>query len=80
MPKIDRRNTDATTLGLNGDIQWVARRQLLGSTVVAVMIAATGCLAAMRPVRAEMAAAAPTHRVTLVQQPSFVMAPSLSQK
>jgi hypothetical protein len=54
MLKIDRRNTDATTSGLNADIQWTARRQLLGSTVVAVMIAATGCLTAMRPVRAEM--------------------------
>jgi hypothetical protein len=63
MPKIDRRNTDATTLGLNGDIQWVARRQLLGSTVVAVMIAATGCLTSMRPVRAETASAIPSHRL-----------------
>jgi hypothetical protein len=69
MAKINRRNRDATTLGLTVDIQWVARRQLLGSTVVAVMIAATACLMAMRPVRAE------THRITTIHQPSFATAP-----
>jgi hypothetical protein len=67
-------NNDETTMSLYADIQWVAHRQLLGSTVVAVMIAAAACLTEMRPVRAETAAA-PPHRLAAVQQPSFVVAP-----
>jgi hypothetical protein len=67
-------NNDETTMSLYSDIQWVAHRQLLGSTVVAVMIAAAACLTEMRPVRAETAAA-PPHRLAAAQQPSFVVAP-----
>jgi hypothetical protein len=74
MVKVDRLNNDGTTVSLYADIQWVAHRQFLGSTVVAVMIAAAACLTEMRLVRAQTAAA-PPHRLTAVQQPSFVVAP-----
>jgi hypothetical protein len=74
MVKVDRPNNGETTMSLHADIQWVADRQLLGSTVVAVMIAAAACLTEMRPVCAETAAA-PPHRLAAVQQRSFVVAP-----
>jgi hypothetical protein len=74
MVSVDRPNNDETTLSLCPDIQWVAHRQLLGSMVVAVIIAAAAWITEMRPLRAETAAATP-HRLTTVQQPSFVIAP-----
>ena len=58
--------------GLSVDaLQSVARRQLIGSIVVAVGVVAVAALTAMQPARNQIAAA-PSHNFAVVQQPSFV--------
>jgi hypothetical protein len=58
-----------------GAIQGVARRQLVGSIVVAIFIAAVAGLAAMKPARTD-AIASPSHGFAVVQQPVFTTPPS----
>jgi hypothetical protein len=75
MEKLDRLDDDETALGLSDpEIRWVARRQLVGSLIVAVMIAAVAGLMVARPARLDTVEAAPS-RVSGVKQPSFVTAP-----
>jgi hypothetical protein len=54
-----------------GALQSVARRQLIGSIVVALGVVVIATLLAVRPVHTE-ASNAPTRGMTVVQQPSFV--------
>jgi hypothetical protein len=72
MEKVDRLDSDESDLGLSDpEIRWVARRQLVGSLIVALMIAAVASLMAVRPARLETVNSPPS-RVAGVQQPSFV--------
>jgi hypothetical protein len=72
MEKVDRLDSDESDLGLSDpEIRWVARRQLVGSLIVALMIAAVASLMAVRPARLETVNA-PQSRVAGVQQPSLV--------
>jgi hypothetical protein len=57
-----------------GAIQGVARRQLIGSIVVAIFIAAVAGLAAMKPARTD-AISSPSHGFAVVQQPIFTTPP-----
>ena len=50
----------------------VARRQLVGSIVVALLIAAAVGVAAMKPIR-KADTTAPTHRFAVIRQPTFVL-------
>lgn len=54
------------------EIQSMARRQVVGSLVAAVVIAVAFGLAALRPAYRVAAHAAP-HRIAVIQPPSFVM-------
>jgi hypothetical protein len=54
-----------------GALQSVARRQFVGSVVVAVGIVVIAALTAFRPAHLE-ASKAPAHNFAIVQQPSFV--------
>ena len=65
------RDDDITGTGLSvGAIQGVARRQLVGSVVVAMFIAAVAGLAAMKPARND-AVSPPAHGFAVIQQPVF---------
>ena len=57
-------------LGEN-ELQAAARRQLVASLIVALVIAAFAGLVALRPAYRETAADAP-HKLAAIQQPSFV--------
>jgi len=52
-------------------LQSVARRQLIGSVVVAVGVVAVAVLVAMQPTRPDVAMTR-SHNFAVVQQPSFV--------
>jgi hypothetical protein len=68
---------DGNGAGLGVDLTEVrsaARRQLVASMVVAVMIAAMAALIAMKPASQDLATAADGHRVAMVEQPTFVIA------
>jgi hypothetical protein len=52
------------------DLRLVARRQLVGSIVVALLITAIAGLAALKPTHKEVASA-PTHAFPIVRQPTF---------
>jgi hypothetical protein len=54
-----------------GALQSVARRQFVGSVVVAIGIVAIAALTAFRPAHLE-ASKTPSHNFAIVQQPSFV--------
>ena len=58
----------------DGEIQSVARRQLIGSLVVVAVIAAVAALTAFRPVHFDIAGIAP-QKSAAIQQPSFVTPP-----
>jgi hypothetical protein len=61
--------------GLGEDqLQVAARRQLVASLIVALVIAAFAGLVALRPAYREAAAVAP-HKLASIQQPSFVTPP-----
>jgi hypothetical protein len=74
MKKIDRGEDDETISGLYTDIQWVARRQLIGSTLAALVIATAACLAQMRPVHMDASAVA-QHQFTVLQPTSSAIGP-----
>jgi hypothetical protein len=60
MEKLDRLDDDETALGLSDtEIRWVARRQLVGSLIVAVIIAAVAGLMVARPARLDAVEAGP---------------------
>jgi hypothetical protein len=60
MEKLDRLDDDETALGLSdAEIRWAARRQLVGSLIVAVMIAAVAGLMVARPARLDTVEAGP---------------------
>lgn len=66
---------DEITPGLSvGEVQSVARRQLAGSIVVAIMIAAVAGLTALKPASQDRADVG-LLRSAAVQQPSFVTEP-----
>jgi hypothetical protein len=53
-----------------GEMRAVARRQLAGSIVVAILVAAVAGLAALKPTSLE-GASAPLHELTVVHQPTL---------
>jgi pilus assembly protein Flp/PilA len=57
-----------------GEMQGVARRQLVGSVAVAILVVAVAALTAMRPASRD-ATFPPAHRVTFIQQPAFMTPP-----
>jgi hypothetical protein len=57
-----------------GAVQSVARRQLIGSIVVALLIAAVAGTAALKPIYS-VATTAPAHGFAVIQQPTFVTLP-----
>lgn len=63
---------DETETGLtDSQIQWVARRQFVGSLIVAAMIAVVAALIATAPAHQETASNAPA-KIGGVRQPTFV--------
>jgi hypothetical protein len=75
MEKLNRFTRDELALELDdGEIRRVARRQLIGSMVVAVMIAAVAVIMALRPAHLDTAESA-AKRIAGIQQPTFVIAP-----
>jgi len=71
-PEFTRGEDVIVGVGLSvAAMQSVARRQLIGSIVVGLLIAAAAGLAALRPAY-RLATAAPTHGFALAQQPMFV--------
>lgn len=58
----------------DGEIRWVARRQLAGSLVVACIIAAIAGLIAVRPTHVDTADRSTT-RIAGVRQPSLAVEP-----
>jgi hypothetical protein len=72
MENVELFDDGGIAFGLSvGEIQSVACRQLVGSFVVAVVIAAAAAFTALRPVSYDTAVVAP-HNVAVIQQPSFV--------
>ncbi len=70
--EILRNESVVAGTGLSVDaLQSVARRQLVGSVVVAVGVVAVAALIAVQPMRPDVAAT-PSHNFAIVQQPSFV--------
>lgn len=70
--EILRNESVVAGTGLSVDaLQSVARRQLIGSVVVALGVVAVAALIAMQPIRPEVAAK-PSHNFAVVQQPNFV--------
>jgi hypothetical protein len=65
----DEKLVPGTGMSVNA-LQSVARRQLIGSVVVALGVVVIAALVAMRPVQVE--ASATSHNFAVVQQPSFV--------
>jgi hypothetical protein len=65
----DETLVSGTGMSVNA-LQSVARRQLIGSVVVALGVVVIAALVAMRPVQVE--ASSPNHSFAVVQQPSFV--------
>ena len=57
-----------------GAVQSVARRQLIGSIVVALLIAAVAGIAALKPI-SSVATTAPAHGFAVIQQPTFMTLP-----
>jgi hypothetical protein len=73
MENIENFEEDGVALGLGAaEIRSVARRQLVGSTVAAVLIVVVATLTALRPAYRETADIAP-HKLAGIQRPSFVM-------
>jgi hypothetical protein len=71
MEKIDFADENGAALGLDlGEVRATARRQLVASVVVAIMIALVACAAAIRPARQDVAAAG-AHRIAIVEHPAF---------
>jgi hypothetical protein len=56
-------------------VQSVARRQLIGSIVVALLIAAVADIAAQKTI-SRAATTAPAHGFAVIQQPTFVTLPA----
>jgi hypothetical protein len=72
MEKISFADDTGAALGLDlGEVRATARRQLIASAAVAIIIAAIACAAAIRPAHQDVAAAAP-RRIALVEHPAFV--------
>jgi hypothetical protein len=57
-----------------GAVQSVARRQLIGSIVVALLIAAVASIAALQTMDS-VATTAPAHGFAVIQQPTFMILP-----
>jgi hypothetical protein len=70
--EILRNETVVAGTGLSVDaLQSVARRQLIGSVVVAAGVVAVAALIAIQPMRQDVAMTR-SHNFAVVQQPSFV--------
>ena len=75
MGNVERLEDEDAALGLQvGEIQWVARRQLVGSLFVAALIAVAASLMAFRPAHHDTVDIAP-HKLAGIQQPSFLTPP-----
>ena len=71
MANVESFGPEDVALGLSvEEVQSVARRQLIGSLVVAIVIAVATGLTALRPAYRDGAEVA-AHRAPVVQQPSF---------
>jgi hypothetical protein len=57
-----------------GTVQSVARRQLIGSIVVALLIVAVAGITALKPIYS-VGTTAPAHGFAVIQQPTFVTLP-----
>ena len=58
------------------DVQSMARRQLVASAIVALVIAAITGLTALKPAQPAASDLAPLHKAMLIQAPAFVTAAS----
>jgi len=73
---VERLEEEGIGFGLSGtEVQSVARRQLIASIIVAIVIAAAAGLIALRPAYHDAASVGP-HRFAGAQQPSFATPPA----